>query len=175
MASNYGGDNHLINAHTPILAAQAMNLSVTLTHGCDVNEAGTGGFAAAVAAAQAADVTVLLMGSNYPTVVVLMNGGAVGVDAWIGTVGAVVESFYPGELGGDAIVQALLGRENRWGALPVTMYPSSAINGRTYYKSESAQLLQEGGITHMYCIPRDACLAAPGVWAAALTSAAPKN
>ena len=113
--------------------------------------------------------------TGKPTVVVLMNGGSVGVERWLGGVGAVVESWYPGELGGDAIVQALLGRENRWGALPVTMYPSSAINGRTYYKSESAQLLQEGGITHMYCIPRDACLAAPGVWAAALTSAAPKN
>ena len=187
MASNYGGDNHLINAHTPILAAQALNLSVTLTHGCDVNEPGTGGFAAAVAAAQAADVAVLLLGHDFPwesewgngpdcqndrphielagvqeqliaavvatgkpVVVVLMNGGSVGVDKWVGTVGAVVESFYPGELGGDAIVQALLGVKNRWGALPVTMYQGSAINGRTYYRPESAQLLQEGGITHMY-------------------------
>ena len=187
MASNYGGDNHLINSHTPILAAQALNLSVTLTHGCDVNEAVTGGFPAAVAAAQAADVAVLLMGHDFPwesewgngpdcqndrpfiqlagvqeqliaaivatgkpVVVVLMNGGGVGVESWLGSVGAVVESFYPGELGGDAIVQALLGSANRWGVLPFTMYPNAAINNRTYYSPEAAQLQFEGGITHMY-------------------------
>ena len=66
MASNYGGDNHLINAHTPILAAQAAGLSVTLTHGCDVNSADTSGFAAAVTAAQAADVAVLFVGHDFP-------------------------------------------------------------------------------------------------------------
>jgi beta-D-xylosidase 4 len=185
MASNYGGDNHLINSHTPILAAQAMGLNVTLTHGCDVNSADTSGFAAAVAAAQAADVAVLFVGHDFPwesewgngpdcqndrpfielagvqeqliaavvatgkpVVVVLMNGGSVGVEHWVGTVGAVVESFYPGELGGDAIVQALLGA-NRWGALPFTMYPNSIAN-RDLYRPESAQLQFQGGVTHLY-------------------------
>jgi Glycosyl hydrolase family 3 C-terminal domain/Fibronectin type III-like domain len=187
MASNYGGDNHLINLHTPIFAAQAMGLNVSLTHGCDVNSADTSGFAAAVAAAQAADVSVLFLGHDFPwesewgngpdcqndrpfielagvqeqliaavvatgkpVVVVLMNGGSVGVERWVGTVGAVVESFYPGELGGDAIVQALLGTVNRWGALPFTMYPNAAINHRDFYSPESAQLQFQGGITHMY-------------------------
>ncbi len=194
MASSYGGDNHLINAHTPILAARALNLSVTLTHGCDVNEAGTDGFAAAVAAAQAADVAVLFVGHDFPmesewgncpdcqndrpfielagvqeqliaavvatgrpTVVVMLNGGGIGVEKWIGTVDAVVEAFYPGELGGDAIVQALLGTANRWGALPFTMYPN-AITQRDYYSPESAQLTFQGGITHMYY---DGALGAP--------------
>ena len=88
--------------------------------------------------------------TGKPTVVVLMNGGSVGVERWLGGVGAVVESWYPGELGGDAIVQALLGAANRFGALPVTMYPGAAINNRTYYSAEAAQLAFEGGITHMY-------------------------
>jgi beta-D-xylosidase 4 len=185
MASSYGGENHLINSHTPIDAARAMGLNVSLTHGCDINSADTSGFADAAAAALAADVAVLFMGHDFawesewgngpdcqndrpfielagvqeqliaavvatgkPTVVVLMNGGGIGVEHWIGTVGAVIESYYPGELGGDAIVRALLGA-NRCGALPFTMYPNR-IAQREYYRPESAQLTFDGGVTHMY-------------------------
>jgi beta-glucosidase-like glycosyl hydrolase len=185
MESNYGGDNKLINDHTPLRSAQAMGLQVTMTHGCDVNSLDESGFADAIAAATAADVAVLFMGHSFeiesewgnggdcqndrpfieltgvqeklilaivatgkPVIVVLMNGGGIGVEHWIGQVNGAIESFYPGELGGDAIVQALLGA-NRWGKLPFTMYPN-AIANRDYYKPESAQLLYDGGITHMY-------------------------
>ena len=58
LSKRYGGDNDLINDHTPILAARAAGLSVTLTHGCDVATLDRSGFAAAVAAANAADVIV---------------------------------------------------------------------------------------------------------------------
>jgi beta-D-xylosidase 4 len=185
MASSYGGENRLINSHTPIRAARAMGLNVSLTHGCDVNSADTSGFAAAVAAAEAAEVAVLFLGHDFawesewgngpdcqndrpfielagvqeqliaavvasgkPTVVVLLNGGGIGVEHWISTVGAVIESYYPGELGGDAIVRALLGA-NRFGALPFTMYPNK-IAQRAYYQPESAQLTFDGGVTHLY-------------------------
>jgi hypothetical protein len=51
-------------------------------------------------------------------------------------------------MGGDAILTALLG-ENRWGALPFTMY-TNAIVSRSYYRPEDARLRAHGGITHMY-------------------------
>ena len=69
MASSYGGDNELINSHTPWRAAQAAGLNATLTRGCNINDLDGSGIAAAVAAAQAADVAVLflgLRGGGYP-------------------------------------------------------------------------------------------------------------
>ena len=62
-----------------------------------------------------------------PVVVVLMNGGPIAVENWIRSVGACVEAFYPGELGGDAILNLLLGKVNNWGALPFTMYTNGIV------------------------------------------------
>jgi hypothetical protein len=90
-----------------------------------------------------------VVAAGKPVVVVLLNGGAIAVEGWLGGVGALVEAFYPGEMGGDAIVSALLGDSNRWGALPFTMY-TNAIVGRDYYRNESAGLSYDGGITHMF-------------------------
>ena len=47
--------------------------------------------------------------ANQRTIVVLINGGALGVD-WIKEhAPAVLEAFYPGELGGDALIDILTG------------------------------------------------------------------
>ena len=83
-------------------------------------------------------------------VVVLLNGGAVGVERWVNNVGAVVEAFAPGELGGDAVVDALSGVTNAWGALPFTMFTDAQVTSRAYYHNESAGLTYDGGATHAY-------------------------
>ena len=57
------------------------------------------------------------------------------------------QAWYPGELGGDAIISSLLGNSNRFGALPVTMY-SDAFSRRDLYTPTSAQLQFDGGVTH---------------------------
>lgn len=90
-----------------------------------------------------------VVATGTPVVVVLLNGGAIAVEGWLGGVGALVEAFYPGEMGGDAIVSALVGGSNRWGALPFTMY-TNAIVARAYYRNDSAGLSYDGGVTHMY-------------------------
>jgi hypothetical protein len=41
-----------------------------------------------------------IVATGTPVVVVLMNGGAIAVEPWVDTVPALVEAFYPGELGG---------------------------------------------------------------------------
>jgi hypothetical protein len=51
------------------------------------------------------------------------NGAAHTVNATL--VPAVVEAFYPGQAGAEAIVQALLGETNRFGRLPYTVYPAT--------------------------------------------------
>ena len=82
---------------------------------------------------------------NY--VVVLINGGALGVD-WIAKNSpAVVEAFYPGEMGGDAIVDVLSGDYNPTGKLPVTVYPAAFAATRPI---TDMSLTSVDGITHLH-------------------------
>ncbi len=60
---------------------------------------------------------------NPRTVVVLETGGAVEMP-WLAMVPAVLEAWYPGQRGGDAIVAALLGEREPGGRLPIT-FPES--------------------------------------------------
>lgn len=56
---------------------------------------------------------------NPHTVVVLETGGPV-LMPWLDKVSAVVEAWYPGSRGGDAIVDVLFGAVNPSGRLPIT-------------------------------------------------------
>lgn len=57
--------------------------------------------------------------ANKKTVVVLQTGGAV-LMPWLKDVGAVVQAWYPGTRGGEAIARVLTGEVNPSGHLPVT-------------------------------------------------------
>ena len=61
--------------------------------------------------------------ANKKTAVVLETGGPV-VMPWLNSVGAVVEAWYPGSSGGEAIARILTGEVNPSGRLPVT-FPAS--------------------------------------------------
>jgi beta-glucosidase len=61
--------------------------------------------------------------ANPNTVVVLETGGAVTMP-WLTQVAAVVEAWYPGIRGGEAIANVLFGRVNPSGRLPIT-FPAS--------------------------------------------------
>ena len=61
---------------------------------------------------------------NPKTIVVLETGGPV-LMPWLNKVGAVVEAWYPGAKGGDAIADILFGAINPSGRLPLT-FPVSA-------------------------------------------------
>ena len=61
--------------------------------------------------------------ANPATVVVLENGGPVTMP-WLKQVGAVLEAWYPGSSGGEAIARILFGQVNPSGHLPVT-FPMS--------------------------------------------------
>lgn len=60
---------------------------------------------------------------NPNTIVVLINGTPVSMP-WVNEVAAIVEAFYPGQEGGDAIARILCGEVNPSGKLPDT-YPVS--------------------------------------------------
>jgi beta-glucosidase len=57
--------------------------------------------------------------ANPHAVVVLENGGPVKMP-WLSKVGAVVEAWYPGARGGEAIAGVLTGKVNPSGRLPIT-------------------------------------------------------
>jgi beta-glucosidase len=58
--------------------------------------------------------------ANSKTVVVLIGGGAVEMDAWLARVPAVLYAWYPGLEGGNAVAHTLFGDVNPSGKLPCT-------------------------------------------------------
>jgi beta-D-xylosidase 4 len=80
LLSNYHGENRLVYQHSPLSAALARGLDVTYAQGCNICDTptpnnfpcttlhyNTSGIADAAAAAAAADVAVLFVGSDQTT------------------------------------------------------------------------------------------------------------
>jgi beta-glucosidase len=76
-----------------------------------------------------------------PVVLVLMNGSALAVNWAAEHIPAIIEAWYPGQAGGDALADVLFGDYNPAGRLPVTFYKSVEdlppfedyqMEGRTY-------------------------------------------
>jgi beta-glucosidase len=79
--------------------------------------------------------------AGKPLVVVLMNGSALAVNSEKDHANAILEAWYSGEEGGNAIAETLGGKNNPAGRLPVTFYKDVSqlpnfedysMNNRTY-------------------------------------------
>ena len=66
------------------------------------------------------DLILALAATGKPVTVVLVGGSAITMSRWIDRVGAVVLAWYPGEEGGNAVADILLGDENPGGRLPIS-------------------------------------------------------
>ena len=62
----------------------------------------------------------LVAATGKPVVVVLVGGSAVTMSRWLDSVPAVLDVWYPGEDGGDAVADVLFGDFNPAGRLPIT-------------------------------------------------------
>jgi beta-glucosidase len=79
--------------------------------------------------------------TGKPMVLVMMNGSALSVNWAAAHANAIIDAWYPGEQGGNAIGQTLSGASNPSGRLPVTFYTGAdqlppfedySMKGRTY-------------------------------------------
>ncbi len=87
------------------------------------------------------DLMQKVMATGKPVALVLLNGSAVAVNWARDHVPAIVDAWYPGQAGGDALADVLFGDYNPAGRLPVTFYKSAdqlppftdyGMKGRTY-------------------------------------------
>ena len=81
-------------------------------------------------------------------VLVLMNGGIIDITWPKANTPAIIEAFYPGELGGDALYDIIVGNVSPAGKLPVTIYDVSLIKNRPTIGDMN--LRNNGGITYRY-------------------------
>lgn len=111
--------------------------------------------------------------TDKPVVMVLMNGGALSINWAKANVPAIVEAWYPGEDGGDAVAGALAGDFSPAGRLPVTFYTSVnelpaftdyAMTGRTYRYFKGQVLYPFGyGLSYTKFAYSDGALSAPQI------------
>ncbi|HEX4039644.1 MAG TPA: glycoside hydrolase family 3 C-terminal domain-containing protein [Acidobacteriaceae bacterium] len=87
------------------------------------------------------DLLQSVAATGKPLIVVLLNGSALAVDWSARHAAAILEAWYPGEEGGDAIAETLAGDNNPAGRLPLTFYasldqlppfPDYSMQNRTY-------------------------------------------
>ena len=132
------------------IKAAVPHATVTYAQGCDTSCTSTSGFAAAVSAAQSAAVTVIVAGepaadtgeassrsnidlpgqqtaliqaiaaTGKPYVVVLMNGRPLTLGWTADNAPALLEAWFPGTEGGNAVADVLFGKVNPGGKLPMS-------------------------------------------------------
>ncbi len=78
------------------------------------------------------DLIRAVAAAGKPTVVVLYAGSAVTMEGWIDRAGAVVDAWYPGEMGGLALAEVLFGVTNPSGRIPIT-FPRRVGQVPLYY------------------------------------------
>lgn len=72
------------------------------------------------------DALIAAVAAANPHTVVVLESGVPNLMPWLGQVGAVVEAWYPGGRGGEAIANILFGKTNPSGRLPITFPASEA-------------------------------------------------
>jgi beta-glucosidase len=167
-----GADEDVVSLFQGMLA---QNPATTFTPGCTLSNnelydpenecASDTGFAAAVAAAQAADQVVLAVGetremsgeaesrtdlglpgrqeelieairaTGKPFAVVLFNGRPLALEEVSAAAPAILEAWFPGVEAGNAVADVLYGRVNPGGKLPVT-FPRNEGQVPIYYNHE---------------------------------------
>jgi beta-glucosidase len=87
--------------------------------------------------------------ANDRTIVVMTSGGAIDMTGWLGRVPALLQAWFPGQEGGTAIAEILLGAVNPSGRLPATFERRQEDNpafDHYYPRPGTRRILYEEGI-----------------------------
>ena len=103
-----------------------------------------------------------------PVVVVLFSGSALAVNTAQKSAAAIIQAWYPGSMGGQALAQLLFGQYSPSGRLPVTFYKTTeelpdfhdySMKGRTYRYMTTEPLYPFGyGLSYAYFEYSPICL-----------------
>jgi len=96
------------------------------------------------------DLFNLISSTGKPIVVVLMNGGSLEVELFNSKASAIVEAWYGGELGGDAIIDVLFGDYSPAGRMSQTTYFEEFALQRDFRDLSLHPNGANPGITHLY-------------------------
>jgi beta-glucosidase len=86
---------------------------------------------------------------NKNTIVVVTSGGGVDMAPWVDHIPALLEAWYPGQQGGDALAQILFGEFNPSGRLPISIerrWEDNASHDSYYPKAGSKKVEYSEGI-----------------------------
>ena len=85
--------------------------------------------------------------TGKPVVVVLMSGSAMAMNWAKDHAAALLEAWYPGEAGGEAIADVVTGKANPSGRLPITFYVSApnSFRGDECYRDVSTAIANRIG------------------------------
>ncbi|MDD5454550.1 MAG: glycoside hydrolase family 3 N-terminal domain-containing protein [Candidatus Ratteibacteria bacterium] len=154
--------NHVVTPLEGIKNRASKKIIINFAQGCTIKDKSEKGFESAVSAAEKSDIAILFMGNSdktegeardrsnlnlpgaqeelikeiaktdKPVIVVLTGGSVITMGNWINKVQAVIEAWYPGEEGGNAIADILFGNCNPSGHLPIT-FPKTTGQLPLYY------------------------------------------
>lgn len=84
------------------------------------------------------DLIAAVAALGKPTAVFVVNGGMVALqpEADNADVGAIVETYYPGTRGAEAMADVLFGNINPGGKLPVTIYQAGIVDVFNFYEMD---------------------------------------
>jgi len=87
------------------------------------------------------DLIKAVNAANPNTILVLVNGSCLAINWAKENVPAILEAWFPGEEGGNAIADVIAGDYNPAGRLPLTFYKSAEIRKGGAYTSEADEPL----------------------------------
>ncbi len=95
------------------------------------------------------ELLAAVLKANPKTIVVLLGGGAIDMNNWLGETPAVLQAWYPGLEGGNALAKIIFGEVNPSGKLPMT-FPKKLEDNPSFALGEYPGDTVKSLIAHYY-------------------------